>query len=30
MKIPEQYTQLMPYLIVKGTDDFRKFMTNGF
>ena len=30
MKIPEQYTQLMPYLILKGTDDFRKFMVNVF
>jgi PhnB protein len=30
MKIPEQYNQLMPYLIIKGTDDFRKFMANVF
>ncbi|HZI52158.1 MAG TPA: VOC family protein [Chitinophagaceae bacterium] len=30
MKIPEQYTQLMPYLILKGTDDFRKFMVKVF
>jgi PhnB protein len=30
MKIPEEYTQLMPYLIVKGADDFRKFMTIVF
>jgi len=30
MKIPEEYTQLMPYLIVKGADDFRKFMTMVF
>lgn len=30
MKIPEEYTQLMPYLIVKGADDFRKFMTVVF
>jgi PhnB protein len=30
MKIPEEYTPLMPYLIVKGADDFRKFMTMVF
>lgn len=30
MKIPEQYNQLMPYLILKGADDFRKFMANVF
>jgi PhnB protein len=30
MKIPEEYTPLMPYLIVKGADDFRKFMTVVF
>jgi PhnB protein len=30
MKIPEEYTQLMPYLIVKGADDFRKFMITVF
>jgi len=30
MKIPEQYTQLMPYLILKGADDFRKFMVKVF
>jgi uncharacterized glyoxalase superfamily protein PhnB len=30
MKIPEQYNQLMPYLILKGTDEFRKFMAKVF
>lgn len=30
MKIPGQYNQLMPYLILKGTDDFRKFMAKVF
>jgi PhnB protein len=30
MKIPEQYTQLMPYLILKGTDGFRRFMVKVF
>lgn len=30
MKIPEQYTQLMPYLILKNTDGFRKFMAKVF
>jgi PhnB protein len=30
MKIPEQYNQLMPYLILKGTDGFKKFMEKVF
>jgi PhnB protein len=30
MKIPEQYNQLMPYLIIKGTGDFKKFMEKVF
>ena|SRR5687768_6532511 len=30
MKIPEQYNQLMPYLILKGTGDFIKFMHKVF
>ncbi len=30
MKIPQQYTQLMPYLIIKGTDRFKKFMEKVF
>lgn len=30
MKIPGQYNQLMPYLIIKGTDDFKKFMEKVF
>lgn len=30
MTIPEQYNRLMPYLIVKGADGFRKFMANVF
>lgn len=30
MKIPAQYTQLMPYLILKNTDGFRKFMAKVF
>lgn len=30
MQIPEQYTQLMPYLILKNTDGFRKFMATVF
>ncbi len=30
MRIPEQYNQLMPYLILKGTSNFRKFMTDVF
>jgi uncharacterized glyoxalase superfamily protein PhnB len=30
MNIPEQYNQLMPYLILKGTDGFRKFMEKVF
>lgn len=30
MQIPKQYTQLMPYLILKNTDGFRKFMINVF
>ncbi|WP_276502337.1 VOC family protein [Terrimonas pollutisoli] len=30
MKIPGQYNQLMPYLILKDTDGFRKFMANVF
>lgn len=30
MKIPEQYNQLMPYLILKGTDEFKKFMGKVF
>ena len=30
MKIPGQYNQLMPYLILKDTDGFRKFMASVF
>jgi len=30
MKIPGQYTQLMPYLILKNTNGFRKFMAETF
>ena len=30
MKIPEQYTSLMPYLILKNTGGFRKFMADVF
>ena len=30
MKIPEQYTRLMPYLILKNTGGFRRFMTEVF
>ena len=30
MKIPGQYNQLMPYLIIKGTGDFKKFMEKVF
>lgn len=30
MKIPDQYNQLMPYLIVKGTIDFKQFMEQVF
>lgn len=30
MKIPVQYNQLMPYLIIKGTEDFKKFMEKVF
>jgi len=30
MKIPEQYNQLMPYLILKGTDGFKNFMAKVF
>lgn len=30
MKIPEQYNQLMPYLIVNGTTDFKQFMEQVF
>lgn len=30
MKIPDQYNRLMPYLILKGTDDFKKFMEKVF
>ena len=30
MKIPGQYNQLMPYLILKGMDGFRKFMASVF
>lgn len=30
MTIPEQYNQVMPYLILKGTGDFLKFMTTVF
>lgn len=30
MKIPPTYNQLMPYLIVKGTHDFIKFMKDVF
>jgi len=30
MKIPEQYNQLMPYLIVKGSKSFQEFMESVF
>ena len=30
MKIPEQYNQLMPYLVIKDTEDFKKFMEKVF
>lgn len=30
MKVPEQYNRLMPYLILKGTDNFKKFMSKVF
>jgi PhnB protein len=30
MNIPTQYNRLMPYLILKGADGFRKFMENVF
>lgn len=30
MKIPGQYNQLMPYLILKGSNDFIKFMEKVF
>jgi PhnB protein len=30
MKIPQQYNQLMPYLILKGTIRFKGFMTEVF
>ena len=30
MKIPEQYNQLMPYLILKDTGGFTKFMKDVF
>ncbi len=30
MKVPEQYTQLMPYLILKNIGGFRKFMAEVF
>lgn len=30
MKIPDQYNRLMPYLIVKGTGGFKKFMETVF
>ncbi len=30
MNIPQQYNQLMPYLIVKGAGDFKKFMETVF
>lgn len=30
MKIPNQYTQLMPYLILKRTDEFIQFMKKVF
>lgn len=30
MKIPGQYNRLMPYLIIKSTDDFIKFMEKVF
>jgi uncharacterized glyoxalase superfamily protein PhnB len=30
MKIPQQYTRLIPYLILKNTGGFRKFMADVF
>lgn len=30
MKIPDQYNRLMPYLIVRDTDGFKKFMEKVF
>ena len=30
MKIPDTYNQLMPYLVLKGTGAFRKFMADVF
>ena len=30
MRIPADYNRLMPYLILKGTSNFRKFMTDVF
>lgn len=30
MKIPDQYNQVMPYLIIKGSHDFKEFMEHVF
>jgi PhnB protein len=30
MKIPEQYNQLMPYLILRGSSSFQEFMKSVF
>lgn len=30
MEIPKQYNRIMPYLIVQGSSNFRKFMTDVF